>query len=88
MRDALACSIAQTAADVLGRRSDEHGEMVVSDKAIGAHLWFERGFRDHNEFVSLINHTRRALDARLKAEHSRASYRRPMQLSFDLGAMP
>jgi hypothetical protein len=44
LRHALARSITQTAADVLGRRSAEHVGMIVSDEAIGAHFWFERGF--------------------------------------------
>jgi hypothetical protein len=86
LRDALARSIAQTAADVLGRRSDERGGMIVSDEAIGAHLWFERGFRDHDELVSLINHTRRVLDTRTAVERSYTRCKRPVQLSFDLGS--
>lgn len=35
MQDALARSIAQTAADVLGRRSDAQGGAFISDEAIG-----------------------------------------------------
>ncbi|WP_345822915.1 hypothetical protein ABC766_32070 (plasmid) [Methylobacterium fujisawaense] len=86
MQDALARSIAQTAADVLGRRSDAQGGLSVSDEAIGAHFWYERGFRDHDELVSLINHTRRALDDRGPPRSARAPYRKPIQLSFDLEA--
>ncbi|SDO55805.1 hypothetical protein SAMN05216360_12731 [Methylobacterium phyllostachyos] len=86
MQDALARSIAQTAADALGRRSDAHGGAYVSDEAIGAHLWFERGFRDHDELVSLINHTRRLLDERRPPLPARAPYQKPVQLSFDLEA--
>ncbi|WP_267427231.1 hypothetical protein [Methylobacterium sp. GC_Met_2] len=86
MLDALACSIAQTAADVLGRRSDAHGGAYVSDEAIGAHLWFERGFTDHDELVSLINHTRRLLDVRPSPRAVWVPYRKPVQLSFELGA--
>jgi hypothetical protein len=86
MQDALARSIAQTAADVLGRRSDAHGGAYVSDEAIGAHLWFERGFTDHDELVSLINHTRRALDDRAPPRPAHEPYRRPVQLSLDLEA--
>jgi hypothetical protein len=83
--DALACSIAQTAADVLGQRSDAHGGILVSDEAIGAHLWFERGFRDHDALVQLINHTRRILDERAPPQLA-APYRKPVQLSLDLEA--
>lgn len=86
MQDALARSIAQTAADVLGRRSDAQGGATISDEAIGAHFWFERGFRDHDELVSLINHTRQTLDRRTPPRPARASYRKPIQLSFDLEA--
>lgn len=86
MQDALARSIAQTAADVLGRRSDAQGGATISDEEIGAHFWFERGFRNHDELVSLINHTRRALDDRRPSRPPRAPYRKPIQLSFDLEA--
>ena len=86
MQDALARSIAQTAADVLGRRSDTHGGAYVSDEAIGAHLWFERGFTGHDELVSLINHTRQLLDAQRPPALARVPYRKPVQLSFELGA--
>jgi hypothetical protein len=86
VQDALARSIAQTAADVLGRRSDALGGVPVSDEAIGAHLWFERGFRASDELVSLINHTRRALDDRRLARPAWAPYRKPVQLSLDLKA--
>lgn len=85
MLDALACSIAQTAADVLGQRSDAHDGIVVPDEAIGAYLWFERGFRDHDTLVQLINHTRRILDEKLPPRLA-SPYRRPVQLSFDLEA--
>lgn len=84
MLDALARSIAQSAADVLGRRSDAHGGAYVSDEAIGAHLWFERGFTGHDELVSLINHTRRLLDARPSPLPARVPCRKPVQLSFEL----
>ena len=86
MQDALARSIAQTAADVLGRRSDAHGRAIISDEAIGAHLWFERGFRDHDDLVSLINHTRRLLDEREPPRPVRPPYRKPIQLSLNLEA--
>lgn len=85
MQDALARSIAQTAADVLGRRSDAQGGATVSDEAIGTHLWFERGFRDHDDLVSLINHTRRMLDERAPTRPARPPYRKPVQLSLELG---
>jgi DNA-binding winged helix-turn-helix (wHTH) protein len=84
--DALACSIAQTAADILGQRSDARGGIAVSDEAIGAHLWFERGFRDHDALVQLINHTRRILDERPARPRALSTYRKPVQLSFDLEA--
>lgn len=84
MQPALARSIAETAAEILDRRSDKHGGIVVSDEAIGAHLWFERGFRDHDALVDLINRTRTLLDER--ASSRPPPYRKPMQLSFDLEA--
>jgi hypothetical protein len=84
MKDALARSIAKTAAEVLGRRSDERGGIAISDEAIGAHLWFERGFRDHDDLVAIINLTRVLLDER---EPPRPlAYQKPKQLSLDLGA--
>lgn len=86
MQDVLARSIAQTAADVLSRRSDAQGRATVSDETIGAYFWFERGFRDHDELVSLINHTRRVLDGRTPRRPIQAPYRKPVQLSFDLEA--
>ena len=79
MQPALARSIAETAAEVLGRRSDERGGILVSDEAIGAHLWLERGFRDHDTLVDLINRVRMKLD-----ERAPPLLRRPLQLSFDL----
>lgn len=84
MRDALARSIAETAADVLGRRSDERGGIPVSDEAIGAHLWFERGFRDHDTLVRIINLVRAKLDERTPLRPP--PYRKPRQLAFDLEA--
>jgi hypothetical protein len=84
LRDALARSIAETAAEILGRRSDERGGVPVSDEAIGAHLWFERGFRDHDALVILINLVRAKLDER--APPRPPLPRKPLQLSFDLGA--
>lgn len=84
MLDALACSIAQTAADVLGQRSDTHGGRAVSDETIGMHLWFERGFRDHDALVQLINHTRRIVDERPRPQPDPPPCRCPVQLSLDL----
>ena len=84
MKPALARSIAETAAEILGRRSDKHGGVAVSDEAIGAHLWFERGFRDHDDLVALINWTRTLLDQR--ASSRSPTDRKPTQLSFDLEA--
>lgn len=86
MRDALALSIAETAADVLGQRSDARGGISVTDEAIGAHLWFERGFRDHDALVAIINHTRRLLDGRAPRPAPSPVYRKPVQLSLDLEA--
>ena len=79
MLDALARSIAETAADALGARAATVGAKV-SDEAIGLHLWHVRGFRDHDVLVSLINHTREIIDQRACAtvEHV------PVQLTFDL----
>ena len=85
MLDALARSIAETAADVLGQHAKLRGAAKISDEAIGAYLWFERGFRDHDALVQLINHTRRILDERPPARPS-PRYRRPVQLSLDLEA--
>lgn len=84
MLDALARSIAETAADVLGGRSDARGGGYVTDEAIGTHLWFERGFRDHDALVAIINHTRRILDGR--APRPAPAARKPVQLSLDLEA--
>ena len=61
MLDALARSIAETAADVLGARRTLT-RAPVSDEEIGRYLWHERGFRDHDTLVALINHTREILD--------------------------
>lgn len=85
MQPALAQSVAETAAATLGARSDDLGGVYVSDEAIGAHFWFERGFRDHDELVSLINHTRRMLDERAPTRPARPPYRKPVQLSLELG---
>lgn len=86
MLDALACSIAQTAADVLGKRSDADGGRAIKDEVIGAHLWFERGFRDHDALVQIINHTRRILDERPPVQPALPPYRSPVQLSLELEA--
>ena len=86
MLDALARSIAETAANVLGRRAGCVGADTISDEAVGAYLWFERGFRDHDELVSLINHTRRLLDERGPVRPVRVPYRKPVQLSLSLEA--
>ena len=86
MLDSLACSIAQTAADVLGQRSDADGGRVVTDEVIGAHLWFERGFRDQAALVQLINHTRRILDERPPVQPALPPYRSPVQLNLELEA--
>lgn len=67
MQPALAQSIAKSAAEALGERSDALGGGYVSDEAIGAHLWFDRGFRDHDALVQLINCTREILDRRALA---------------------
>lgn len=63
MLDALARSIAETAADALSARAAQTCAKV-SDERIGLYLWYERGFRDHDTLVSLINHTREILDRR------------------------
>lgn len=63
MLDALARSIAETAADALGSRTTPQ-RAKVSDEEIGLYHWHERGFRDHDALVSLINHTREILDQR------------------------
>lgn len=86
MRDALALSIAETAANVLGQRSDARGGISVTDEAIGAHLWFERGFRDHDALVAIINHTRRLLYGRAPRLVAALTYGKPVQLSLDLEA--
>ena len=98
MLDALARSIAETAADVLGSRTTQQ-RAKVSDEEIGLYLWHERGFRDHDTLVALINHTRIALDRPQAAPAGtvscqpvapppkglrRARQSRPVQLSLDL----
>lgn len=84
MRDALSRSVAETAADILGQRSDARGGIRITDEAIAAHLWFERGFREHAGLVAIINHARRILDER--APPRSPIPRRPVQLSLDLEA--
>lgn len=84
MQIAIARSISETAAEVLGRRSDERGGIPVSDEAIGAYLWFERGFRDHDALVRIINLVRAKLDER--APPQPPIPRKPLQLTFDLEA--
>ena len=77
MLDALARSIAETAADALGARRTL-ACAPVSDEEIGLYLWHERGFRDHDTLVSLINHTREILDRReVEAAASRHPSKRP-----------
>ncbi len=91
MLDALARSIAETAADALGSRTTPQ-RAKVSDEEIGLYLWHERGFRDHDTLVSLINHTREILDRRSAASRGTVSCPptapprkvRPVQLSLDL----
>ena len=93
MLDALARSIAETAADALGARAAQT-RAKVSDERIGLYLWHERGFRDHDTLVSLINHTRAALDRTEPVgtvscqpeSRSRPTVERvrPVQLSLDL----
>lgn len=95
MPEALARSIATTAADVLGARCARLG-IPVSDEAIGSHLWAERGFRDHHTLVALINHVRDIIDRRaadaIQRHRRPAPLRRPrtisppteLQLAFDL----
>lgn len=63
MLDALARSIAETAADALGSRKALQCAKV-SDEEIGLYLWHVRGFRDHDTLVALINYTRIILDRR------------------------
>jgi hypothetical protein len=98
MLDALARSIAETAADVLRGRATQR-RAKVSDEEIGLHLWHERGFRDHETLVALINHTRVVLDrpqvarpgtvscqpvARLPTVRASEAQSRPVQLALDL----
>ena len=90
MLDALARSIAETAADVLLGRATQQGAQV-SDEAIGLYLWNDRGFRDHDTLVSLINHTRAAIDrprpapvGTVSCQPRKATPRPcPVQLAFD-----
>ena len=90
MLDAIARSIAETAAGVLRGRANQQGAQV-SDEAIGLYLWNDRGFRDHDTLVSLINHTRSALDRPRLAPGGTVSCQprksapkpRPVQLAFD-----
>lgn len=63
MNDTLARSIAETAADALSARAASR-RANVPDEHIGLYLWHERGFRDHDTLVILINHTREILDRR------------------------
>lgn len=84
MLDALARSIAQTAADVLGQRVGFRGATKISDEAVGLYLWHDRGFRDHDTLVQLINATRQVLDTRDAARPPPPS--RPVQLRLDLEA--
>jgi hypothetical protein len=82
--DALARSIAQTAADVLGQRTEWCGDVPISDETVGLYLWHDRGFRDHDTLVQLINATRQVLDARDAARPPIPS--KPVQLCLDLEA--
>jgi hypothetical protein len=87
MLDALARSIAETTADVLGSRTTQQ-RAKISDEEIGLYLWHERGFRDHDTLVTLINHTRIALDRPKAAPPSKVRRRQcqpsPVQLALDL----
>ena len=96
MNDAMARSIAETAADTLGRISAWAG-IPVPDEAIGQYLWHERGFREHDDLVTLLAYTRDIIDRRHQEAVER--HRRPIvprrhiprhppqeQLSFDLAA--
>ncbi|MCJ2086232.1 hypothetical protein MKK88_09520 [Methylobacterium sp. E-005] len=84
MLDALARSIAQTAADVLGQRAKSHPSAKISDETVGLYLWHDRGFRDHDTLVQLINATRQVLDARDAAQPPLPN--KPVQLRLDLEA--
>lgn len=86
MLDALARSIAQTAADTLGRDAGFLGAEKISDEAVGLYLWHERGFRDHDTLVQLINATQQVLDERAAARPTPVAPIRPVQLSLDLEA--
>ena len=56
----------------------------ISDEAVGLYLWHDRGFRDHDTLVQLINATRQVLDARDAARPPLPS--NPVQLRLDLEA--
>ena len=84
MLDALAYSIAQTTAGVLGQRAKFPGTMKISDEAVGLYLWHERRFRDHDTLVQLINATRQTLDERDAVRPLSPS--KPVQLRLDLEA--
>ena len=84
MLDALARSIAQTAADVLGERANCSGTGTISDETVGLYLWHDRGFRDHETLVQLINAIRQVLDERDAARPPLPS--KPVQLRLDLEA--
>lgn len=84
MLDALARSIAETAADILGQRAKLGGAAQISDETVGLYLWHDRGFRDHDTLVQLINATRQVLDARDAARPP--PLRKPVQLRLGLEA--
>jgi hypothetical protein len=84
--DALARSIAETAADVLGQRAKFCGAAKISDETVGLYLWHDRGFRDHDALVQLINATRRTLDERGGSQRRPIDRIRPVQLCLDLEA--
>lgn len=84
--DALARSIAETAADVLEQGVEFLTVGNISDEAVGLYLWRDRGFRDHDTLVQLINATRRALDERAGSQRQPIDRIRPVQLCLDLEA--
>lgn len=63
MNDALARSVALSAADALGAKPARVGG-VITDEEIAMHLWHVRGFRDHETLVQLINLVRDIIDKR------------------------